>query len=313
MFASIYEDLKQEFRYGNAVSRLIIINTAVFAITVIISLVFTGIYGQTNSLGFTQLIRKLSVEAHLPTLLWQPWALLTSMFLHVNLFHIVFNLIGLYWFGRIVGDLLGNERIVPLYLLSGLSGWVVFVLSANLLNNYYHGAGTAHYAYGASGAVMGIMVASAVTHPDYLMRLILVGNVKLKFVVGVILLIDLLSIAQLSNSGGHFAHLGGAAFGWLFVTQLRAGRDLGAPVNQLLNNIKNLFTRRSKPIVIGQRPARQRTGVKVSSKGAQTRYQAELSHQEQLDAILDKIKQKGYDSLSHVEKEFLFNASKNEE
>ena len=127
--------------------------------------------------------------------------------------------------------------------------------------------------------------------------------------------LDLVGVAGRDNTGGHFAHPGGALLGFLFVRQLREGRDLSVGVNRLLEQLQNIFQRRPKP----QEKARPRPKVVYKntaatsgkqSKGHAAPFEDENSYQEQLDAILDKIKQSGYDSLSAHEKDFLFNASK---
>lgn len=176
--------------------------------------------------------------------------------------------------------------------------------------------GQVHYALGASGAVMGIVVAAGVLSPDYLMHLPFIGGVKLKFIVGVLLLIDLVGLAGDVNTGGHFAHIGGAVFGWIFVWQLREGNDWSEPVSRLLDRIRSFFEGlanfgkpKKGPKMAYRNPNRTRPtkAHRGQSSGDQA---ADLSHQERVDAILDKIKKSGYESLSSEEKEFLFNASK---
>lgn len=221
----------------------------------------------------------------------------------------------LYWFGRIIGDLLGDHRILPLYLAAGLTASIVFFLSANLLNYTQAGA----FAYGASGAVMGVVVAAGVLAPDMEMRLILLGNVKVKYIVAFLILIDLISIGGTDNTGGHFAHLGGAAFGWFFIRRLQQGDDLSAPINNLLLKVREFFRglgqdrgqRKKGPHVAYRNPksrtTKSRKATRTSSGGQQA---SDLSHQERVDAILEKIKDSGYENLTQEEKEFLFNASK---
>jgi len=232
------------------------------------------------------------------------------MFLHQGIFHIFWNMILLYWFGRIIGDFIGDHRVLPIYLVSGIAGGLVYFITANLLA---YGAGGG-YALGASAGVMGVAFAAATVSPNYIIRLLFLGDIKIKYIVAVLLLLDFVGIANQDNTGGHWAHLGGALFGYLFIIQLHKGSDWSEPINSFLNRISaffhNLFGRlkgkQSKPRVkykkVPSSPKSRKGNVASDNVG--------LSHQEQLDAILDKIKESGYESLTSAEKEFLFNASK---
>ncbi|GJM33573.1 MAG: rhomboid family intramembrane serine protease [Saprospiraceae bacterium] len=314
MFTSIWEDIKREYNYGNMVTRIIIINTAVFVLVNLTWVILRLTHAYTTPRLYNSIIHFFSLSSDWMHNLTHPWVWITSMFLHEGFMHILFNMLFMYWFGRIVGDFIGNHRILPLYLLGGLVGGLAFVLSINFLP--YDATGAVHYALGASGAVMGIVVAAGVLSPDYLMHLPFIGGVKLKFIVGTLVFIDLIGLAGDTNTGGHFAHIGGAIFGWIFVWQLREGNDWSVPVSNLLDRIKYFFkslgnwgNTRKGPRVVYKNPNRSRTPK--SRKGNSASDQPiDLSHQERLDAILDKIKKSGYESLTSEEKEFLFNASK---
>lgn len=305
MFNSIWEDVKREFRTGNMITRLIIVNIAVFVLVNIIGvLMYLGNQGNMPAL-YQDMIHFFCISSDWKYLLTHPWGIFTNMFLHEGFWHILWNMLFLYWFGRIVGDFIGNQRVLPLYLMGGLAGGLLFFISANLLS--YGGNGV--FALGASGAVMAIVVASGVIAPDYIMRLILIGDVKLKYVVAVLVFLDLIAIAHDINTGGHFAHLGGAAFGGLFVTQLRQGNDLSEPVNRLFTKIQSFFKTNGAP----PRPKVVYKNVhadRKSRKQKEEKKREDTIQQERVDAILDKIKEQGYESLSKEEKEYLFNASK---
>lgn len=311
MFQSIWEDVKREFSYGNMVTRIIIINVAVFVSIHLVNLILYVSNGGTPSPYFDKMVNFLSMSSDWKFVLTHPWGIITHMFLHVGFWHILWNMLFLYWFGRIVGDFIGNQRVLPIYLLGGLAGAAIYFLTANIMP---YGSMGARFALGASGAVMAIVVAAGVIAPDYIMRLLFLGDVKLKYIVFVLVLLDLISIANDSNTGGHLAHLGGAAMGWIFVRQLRDGNDWAMPINNMLNSITRFFrnltsSRQPKgPRVVYKNPNRKARAT--AGKAGPVTDEDDLSHQEQLDAILDKIKQSGYDSLSEEEKEFLFNASK---
>lgn len=320
MFQSIWSDIKQAFRHGNMVTRLMLINGVVFVAVNLVKLfmvVFGGFQDGAHE-RFVHFMKFFSLSSDMWFNLTHPWVILTSMFLHENLFHALFNILFLMWFGRIVADLVGDRRILPLYLLTGLAGGFLYIATAHWI---YKDGG---YAYGASGAVMGIVVAAGVLAPDYLIRLIILGDVRLKYIVIFMLLLDIIGLANMNNTGGHIAHLGGAAMGFFFTRQLQEGHDWSKPVNRVLDSITDfiarLFGGGNRPRVVYRSPdLKRKEKEKVQTGGGKGWGQRKsgsagnLSHQERLDAILDKIKLSGYESLTAEEKEFLFNASKKPE
>lgn len=305
MFDSIIDDVKREFSSGNMLTRIIIVNIAFFILINIIKLaLFIGGGGSTPSL-YHDIVHFFSISSGWKHDLTHPWTIVTHMFLHEGFWHLLWNMLFLYWFGRIVGDFLGDRRVLPLYLLGGFAGAFFYFLFAQLLPS---GALGGQFALGASAAVMAIVVAAGAIAPDYSIRLLFIGEVRLKYVVLAIVFIDLIAIPNGSNTGGHFAHLGGAFLGWFFVSQLKSGTDITAPLGELLKRITDYFKESPKP----------KSRVKVAYKNPNKRKQktkntdqdTAKSHQEELDTILDKIKQTGYESLTSAEKEFLFKASK---
>ena len=313
MLQSIWDDAKRELSRGNMITQLIIINIAVFVIINLVRLfLFLGNGGAVPEL-YNTILHFFCMSSDWKFFLPHPWGMFTSMFLHEGFWHLLWNMLFLYWFGRIVGDFIGDQRILPLYLLGGLTGAVVFFISANLLP---YGIG-GRFALGASAGVMAIVVAAGTISPDYTMRLLLLGDVKLKYIVAVLVFLDLILIPSGGNTGGHFAHLGGAFFGWVFVAQLRNGNDLSEPVNNILDKIRDFYNRMTtgksngrRPKVVYRNPNRKRSTQRRGNAASDTNNGSSNAHQEKLDAILDKIKDSGYDSLSKEEKEFLFNARK---
>ena len=225
------------------------------------------------------------------------------MFLHENFWHVVNNIVGLYLFGVIVSDLIGDRRVLPVYLLGGLFGGLMFMLSAQFVP--FVGS----YALGASGAVMALAGTALILAPEYRVRLFLLGEIKVKYIVLILLLFDLIGVANRFNSGGHIAHLGGFAMGCFFVYRLRDGHDWAEPINRLLDRITGWFTPGRSARSGKRKPQKAYSGTFTATRGGRAP-QDEPSYQERLDAILDKIKEKGYENLSPEEKEFLYNASK---
>ena len=306
VFRSIWEDIKHSFRAGNMVTRLVIINFGVFAaVNLIHFLLWVGLPGERAGELFEQGLYLFCMPGNWVTLLWHPWGLLTSMFLHEGFGHFLGNLITLYLFGVIVGDLIGDRRVLPIYLLGGLVGNVLYFISAQFMP--YVGT----YALGASGAIMALAGAALVLAPDYRVMLILLGEVKVKYIVLILVLLDLVGIANQSNTGGHAAHIGGFAMGCLFVYRLRDGKDMSEPINGLLDRIMGWFSpSRPQRKMVGRKKQPAFKTTFSAGKGSSASDSTDLSFQERLDAILDKIKEKGYENLTQEEKDFLFDASK---
>ena len=296
MFQSIIQDVRNEFDKGNTITRLIFVNLFVY---IALNLLYVFLHGAAPGL-YDDIRNVFALSNSWMHNLTHPWAWITHMFVHDGFWHIAWNMLFLYWFGRIVGDLIGDQHMLPMYIYGGLLGGLAFVLTASLFG---YVSGTT-FAIGASGATMAIVLAAGVIAPEYSMRLILIGSVKLKYVVLAILLMDVFRLAGSSNVGGHVAHLGGAAMGWFYIYALRSGIEIGKPVMRVQQFVMGIMggpqeRRREKARVFDIRGERQ-----------QPPRERESDVQERVDAILDKISQKGYDSLSDEEKEFLYQASK---
>ena len=278
-------------RSGNKLNLLIGINIIVFLavnIPAVIEFLFTGA-GHTSLIAFYA-NEYLLLPAHLPKLLTHFWTPITYMFMHAGVLHILFNMLWLYWMGQIFEEYLGNKRTIGLYIFGGLSGALLYLLAYNLLPAFTSvNAALNSTIVGASASVMAIVVATATLLPNYTISLMFIGPVKLKWLVLFILLIDFLGIAG-ANAGGEIAHLGGALFGFVYIKQLQKGHDW-------IGGINNLFKSKSKLKVV---------------PGNSNKNSTEFPRQEEIDRILDKISQSGYDSLNKQEREILFRASKNE-
>jgi membrane associated rhomboid family serine protease len=269
---------------------LIAINVAVFLlinIPAVFAWLFTG--SMQTVLGLAN--EYLAIPAYLPKLAVRFWTPLTYMFMHDGIFHILFNMLWLYWLGQIFEEYLGNKRIVGVYLLGGLVGAAFYVISYNVFPVF---AGVLPFstAVGASASVMAIVVATATLLPDYTVSIIFLGPIKLKWIAIAYVVFDFLSIAG-PNSGGEIAHIGGALLGFVYIKRMQKGSDWVA-------NIANLF--KAGPKLSKLKVVARNNNKRSSSK----------PRQEDVDVILDKISKVGYENLSKEEKEVLFRASKND-
>jgi len=289
---NITEEIKQSFKYGSMLTKIIYINLAVFVIVRLLEVVYL-LFNIGEASQFPLLLW-LAVPADLNELLYKPWTVFTYMFLHHDFLHILFNLLWFYWFGKIFLQYLTEKQLLSVYILGGISGAVLYILAFNLFplfEPYLQNS----IALGASAAVLAIVVSISFYVPNYTLNLMFIGPVKLKYIALISIVIDVLSIAG-ANAGGHIAHLGGAIFGYLFISQYKTGKELSVDFDKFFKNIGAFFKPKPK--------------IKVTYKKPKTdfEYNAEKAKkQEEIDRILDKIAKAGYESLSKQEKEILFN------
>ncbi|MBL7928351.1 MAG: rhomboid family intramembrane serine protease [Bacteroidia bacterium] len=283
------DELRHELKFGNVLTRLIILNVAVF---IIINL--TGVFislGGNNS-RFTETVNGyFAMYSGWKSFLAHPWGIITYQFVHSGILHLLFNMLWLYWMGRIFMEFLGSRKLLSVYLIGGMTGAVLFMTAYQALP-LFSGIREFGSVIGASGSVLAITVAAATLVPDYSIGLLFFGQVKLKYLAVAAVVLDLLSMAG-PNAGGHIAHLGGALFGFIYVKQLRSRTNIGAWMDSLTTFIENLFSK-NKPVM----------------RVVHRKKNAEVTDQETIDRILDKISQSGYESLTSAEKEILFKASK---
>jgi len=306
---SIWDDIKQEFRSGNALTRLILVNIGVFITLNLLHLVLFLSMGDRaqSQILFYEVLSWLMIPAEVGKLLTRPWTLITHMFAHYEFWHIRFNMLWLYWFGRILRDFAGNHRLFPIYFLGGIAGAFLLIISYNLFPVLQPALPHVR-ALGASAGVLAIITATATLMPNYTIYLLFLGPVKIKWIALVMVVIDLLSITG-SNTGGHIAHIGGAIFGFVFIKQLQQGQDWSRPFNNFTDLLREAFVPGQKPRVV-HRSDPGRSSKRRKKEGQKPK---DTSKQERIDAILDKISRSGYDSLSKEEKDFLFKASREED
>lgn len=277
-------------RSGSKLSLLIAINIAVFLL-INIPAVFEWLFtGNAKIIEFYS-NEYLAIPAYLPKLAIRFWTPLTYMFMHAGIFHILFNMLWLYWLGQIFEEYLGKKRIVGVYLLGGLFGALFFVLSYNFFP-VFAGVLPTSTAVGASASVMAVIVATATLLPDYSIPLMFIGPVKLKWLAIFYVILDFLCIAG-PNAGGEIAHIGGALLGFIYIKRLQKGSDW-------VSNIAKLFN--SGPKLSKLKVVARNSNKKTSSR----------PRQEEIDVILDKISKVGYENLNSEEKEVLFRASKDD-
>lgn len=289
----IWNDIKRTFRSGNGLIKLIYINIGIFLLISLAAIIgFLMNNPAVSEIGIAQ----LAVPASLRILLLKPWTLITYMFTHKDIWHILFNMLWLYWFGKIFLEYLDQKKLVAVYLLGGISGAVLYVLSFNIFPAFT-GLVAESVAIGASASVMAVVIAAAAYVPDYSISLILLGRVKIKYMALAIFILT--SVMDFSvNSGGKLAHIGGALLGYLYALNLKRGRDLGKGFNSIIDFFATIFKPRRRMKVTYKKPASDYDYNKRKTE-----------HQARINAILDKISKGGYDSLTREEKDILFSES----
>ena len=283
---NILDDLKLQYKTGGMVQKLIFWNIGCF----LLSLVFFYSF----SVGSFQIPTWIALSSDFGTFIRTPWTLITFNFFHAGFLHLIFNLMVLHFSGRLFSTYFTDKQLLGVYVLGGIFSGVTFVLS-------YIFIGKAGLLVGASGAIMAILIATATYAPFMLLRIPLIGIVKLWHVAFVILLVDLIQM-PLDNTGGHLAHLGGALFGFIYIKLLQSGKDITKPFLALLDTFANLFKPKKKTPF---KKVHRNTTKKVVNS-----FTEKDITQKQIDDILDKISKSGYDSLTKEEKEFLFKAGK---
>lgn len=282
---SIIDDLKFQYKIGGIANKMIYWNVGFFLLSIIFFYQF--------KLGIFDFPNWVAISSEPTIVLTRPWTLLTYAFFHYGFMHLFFNMMVLNFSSRFFLTFFTQKQYLGLYLLSAIFSGLSFVVSFYFLHETSN-------MVGASAAIMALLVATTTYQPLMNIRLLLIGNVKLWHITAVILLLDLLQI-QMNNTGGHIAHLSGAFFGYIYIKLLQNGTDLTKIVDAVLNLFsKKQSTPFKKVHVNPKKPAIKRESkIVVKDKT-----------QQQLDEILDKISQSGYDSLTAEEKEFLFKAGK---
>lgn len=301
---SIIDDIKQAFRQpNNTLKQLILINVIVFVALIITR---TILYLTGGSGIYNVLMRYIALNSDPIIFITRPWTLITYFFTHEGFLHIIFNMLNLYWFGQLVREYLGEKKLMSLYILGGIAGGALYMLSYNFIP-YFADRAAFSFMIGASASVLAIVVAAATLLPNYTFNLILIGPIRIKYIAAFLVLLSI-SGAVGDNAGGNIAHLGGAFIGWLYIKQLQRGNDMGRPVHAVLDFFTGLFKRRPKLKVTHRRSATSSNGS--ASKAGFTG--ANKPSQNEIDRILDKISSSGYESLSKEEKQKLFQASQKE-
>jgi len=276
---TIITDIKHAFNKANIVEKIIYINVFLFLVTVLLS---------------KYIINWFALPANFDDFLHKPWTLASYVFIHQGLFHILSNLLVLYYLGNLFLDFYTRKQFVNCYFSGGIFGGIVF-----LGYYYFIDKSEAFPLAGASAAVTAIFMAIAAKIPRYAIQLRFIGSVELWVMAAIWVVLSILQIAN-PEKGSAIAHLSGAIFGFVYAKQSEKGIDIGKWFENLVDFFANAFrTNKKGPLKTVYKSGKKSTSEEVSK-----------TKQRKINDILDKISKSGYESLSQEEKDFLFRSGK---
>jgi len=292
------DQLRYRYNMAGVLEKLIAVNVVVFIVQF-----FLQTLGFLFKTKINFIFEWFSFPTHLQALLYKPWSIITYAFLHGGLLHLFFNMMILYFSGRLFLTFFSPKRLLNYYFLGAISGALLFALSYNLFPAFA-GVGNVPLV-GASAAVTAILVGVATQAPHMQVRMMFIGNIKLWWIAAFLVVVDFIQI-PFGNAGGHIAHLGGALLGYMYTTQLSKGNDIGAWSQKITDMIVGWFQpSKKKPFKNVYRNTSSAKNKKTASS-----FSNQEEKQKKVDSILDKISKNGYDSLTKAEKDYLFKAGK---
>ena len=295
-----FNEIKSFIRQNSVLSNLLLINVSIWILFNVINVYLYLIKAAVPS-DIEEIIHNFAVPASIPNLLSHPWSIVTYMFLHFDFLHILFNMLWLYWFGTIFLQYLSSRQLLQTYFWGGLSGGLLYIIAFNLFPVFVPSVSQS-YAIGASASIMAIVTAISYYVPNYTIQLLFFGKIKIFYLAIILFVFDFFNISQ-GNSGGHIAHIGGAIWGFLYITMLQKGyfKSSRRPMDWM-EKLRQMISKTK--------------GKKNSRSGFDNRPVTDehynlnkIANQKRIDEILEKISRGGYESLTKTEKEFLFQSS----
>lgn len=282
------EQLKYKFSRLSVLEKIIAINAIVFLFIAVFKRVTPGLF------------KWLYLPSGFSDFLYKPWTIISYGFLHFDLFHGLFNMLWLYFLGRIILNLFSPKMTLNIYFMGIIAGGIAFLLGYNLFPQFFNNTA---YLIGASAGIRAVLVFLSAYMPDKDIRFF-TFDLKLWWVGAVLIAFDVLNIISGNNPGGNLAHLGGAALGFVYAKQLLKGNDIGVSFGHFMDWIVDLFKTKEKP--------KMKTVYNQKKKVAGYKKEdfKQFNNQKQIDLILDKVAKSGYESLSQEEKQFLFRGGK---
>jgi membrane associated rhomboid family serine protease len=302
--SGLLDDFRSEFKKpNNTLVQLILVNTVVFLTVVLIKVIAQV---TTHTPVSQWVMDQLQMPWSPGGLARKPWTIITYAFTHIEPFHILFNMLFLYYFGRLIEEYLGSRRLVGLYLLGAVGGGLCYAVCYNLIPYFSVPVGTQPL-LGASGAALAVAVGAATLLPNYTFHMLFIGPVRIKYIVLFFVVLSFFNSVG-ENAGGNIAHLGGALVGFCYIKLLQNGSDIGRPIYWVMDVWSNML-RPKPPVKVSQRQRSTQTAPSAYATTSSPGPALSIPDQDEIDAILDKIGRSGYESLTREEKQKLFRAS----
>jgi len=302
--AGIFTEINRRFNTGSILTKYIFINVGTFIIIRLLIIIMQLFMKEASFLEYIELSSSFTL------LLYRPWTIITYMFVHIDFLHILFNMLWLYWFGRIFLTFFTGRQLGGLYVLGGVAGAALFMIAYNIFP-YLKQLSYNSFLVGASASVMAIVFAVSFYRKEYAINLLFIGRIKLIYLAIGVFLLDILAITS-ENAGGHIAHIGGALFGILFASRYNKGKDITGFINKIIDRFVNMITH--KPTFKTYRSEKKTSDSDEKNnhrKETDDEYRRRKNEENRvIDEILDKLKRSGYESLSAEEKKRLFDASR---
>ena len=302
--STFIENLKHQFKNGGMAIQLIFINVILFLIIRILE-VFTGLSGMAPGVFIDSYISPVfGLHTEFKEFITHPWTLFTSMFTHYDIWHLLFNMIFLYFSGQLFEQLFNRKRLLYTYILGGIAGGLLEVIAHGIFPKLQI---VNDIVIGASGSIMAIFIAIAFYRPNLKVNLFGILPLRIIILAGIFILVDLLALGK-QDGTAHFAHLGGAILGIMSIQNIHSSGNIISRAQRLGDSILRLFSRnKSTDFKVKRGGGRRVPHTKLDEEYALNA----KKRQERIDQILDKISKSGYESLTKEEKNFLFNQSKN--
>lgn len=300
---SFLNDLKNTYRTGGMTIKLIFINIIVFIFIGIIEVIARLLGGTIGNILMYSVNLVFGLKTSLSLFIKSPWGLFTNIFTHFTILHLLFNMLFLYSIGRIFEQFFSGKRLVYTYILGGIFGGLLELLTHLILPNLPDTT-----VIGASGAVMAILVATAFYQPKLTVSIWGLFNLKLIYLALIFILLNLYNAGMGTQNGtAYFAHLGGALLGYLSVQNPFSSSNIINRGIRIGDSFLNLFKRNKTKK--GKFSYSKKRATETRFKSDEEYNVSAKEKQEKIDAILDKISKSGYESLSKNEKELLFKQS----
>ncbi len=288
-----FNQIKDKYHQGSMLIKLIFINIGVFFVIKILS-----IFATLFKLDVVDIINIFALPSKPSMIVNQLWSIITYMFVHESFWHIFWNMLWIYWFGKIFLNYFTGKNLASLYVLGGLAGGLLYILSFNFIP-YYIDMNN-RWLIGASASVMAIVMASAFYRPEVNIHLLFFGSIRIVYIALGIFILDFFSLDDIANPGGHVAHIGGALIGYLFAVHYKKGKDITGFISKSIDRIFSIFKKRNNP----------KLKVRSQNFNNYKKGPTTTNNDDVIDSILDKLKKSGYGSLTSEEKRHLFDASK---